>query len=126
MQDRPNAGELLAAIREFLASDVMAATQGRTAFLVRVCVNSLEILERELELGPAADAAERAGLVALLGHEGSSLRELEAELARRIRDGSLDDRLAEVLAHVRRTVRNKLAIANPKHLDASLAAAPRS
>ena len=38
-----------------------------------------------------------------------------AELCAQIRSGALDDRRAEVFAHVRRTVRDKLAIANPKY-----------
>jgi hypothetical protein len=41
----------------------------------------------------------------------------EGELALAIRDGSLDDRMAEVTEFVRRTVTDKLRVANPKYLD---------
>jgi hypothetical protein len=114
-QDRPSAAELVAAVREFLQRDVMAATDGRVQFHTRVAVNALGMVERELVDGPVLADAERARAVQLLGHNGD-VRELERELAARIRDGSLDDRRDEVQAHVRATVREKLLVANPSYL----------
>ena len=114
-QDRPTAAELVGAVREFLTSDVMAATTGRVQFHTRVAVNALGIVERELVDGPAHEAAERERAAALLGHEDDA-RALERELAARIRDGSLDDRLDAVHEHVRATVREKLLVANPGYL----------
>lgn len=114
-QDRPTAAELVEAVRDFLADDVQPALEGRLAFHTRVAVNALGMIERELSLGPALDAAERARAVALLGHDGE-LRDLERELAARIRDGSLDARSGEVNDHVRATVRAKLEVANPGYL----------
>jgi hypothetical protein len=66
--------------------------------------------------GPAAAAAELDRLVALLGHDGD-LRGLTEELARRIRDGSLDDRRPEIVGHIRESVRAKLTVANPRYLQ---------
>jgi hypothetical protein len=114
-QDRPTAAELVQAVREFLEHDVMAATEGRVQFHTRVAVNALGMIERELTDGPAFAAAERARAVALLGHDGEPA-DLERELAARIRDGSLDDRIDAVRAHVRATVREKLLVANPGYL----------
>ncbi len=114
-QDRPDAAELVAAVREFLERDVMAATDGRVQFHTRVAVNVLNIVERELKLGPDLAPAERARAAALLGHCGDAAA-LERELATAIRSGALDDRLADVRAHVRSTVREKLLIANPGYL----------
>jgi len=118
LQDRPTAPELLEAVREYLERDVMAADElsGRVRFHARVAVNVLGIVERELRLGPGLDAAERERLAALLGHDGE-VDDLLAELASRIRDGSLDDRHDEVIASVRDSVRAKLEVANPKHLE---------
>jgi hypothetical protein len=99
----------------------MAATEGRVQFHTRVAVNALGMIERELTDGPALAAAERDRAVALLGHDHHTavdVRELERELAARIRDGSLDDRLDAVREHVRATVREKLLVANPGYLPA--------
>jgi hypothetical protein len=115
MQDRPTAAELVAAVRDFLEQDVMAAVEGRVAFHTRVSVNALGMVERELALGPELEQQERERAVALLGQTAST-RELEGELARAIRAGerTFDD--ADVVAYVRATVRDKLRIANPKYL----------
>jgi len=114
LQDRPTAAELIEAVREFVERDVMERDQlpPRVAFHARVAVNVLAIVERELTLGPELDAAERERLATLLGH-GGELDDLTTELARRIRDGSLDERRAAVVDHVRESVRAKLLVANP-------------
>jgi hypothetical protein len=109
--DSPDARVLLEAVREFLERDVMAATAGRVRFHARVAVNVLGMLEREWELGPAQAAAHRTGL-ARLGYAD------ERALADAIRAGAVAGaQLAEVTAFVRRTVRDKLLVANPRYLD---------
>ncbi len=117
LQDRPTAAELVEAVREFLERDVMGAIEGRVRFHTRVALNALGIVERELVAGPAADAEALEHLRAVLGHDGEP-RELVADLARGIRDGSLDARRTEVLAAVRALVRAKLTVANPGYLEA--------
>jgi hypothetical protein len=119
-QDRPNASELVAAVREFLEHDVMTATEGRVQFHTRVAVNVLNVVERELTLGPGLEPAERARAAALLGHD-RDVNALERELATAIRSGALEHRLDDVRAHVRATVREKLLIANPGYLPDDLA-----
>lgn len=116
MQDRPTAAELIEAVREFLESEAGPALGGRTAFHARVAANALAIVGRELADGPRLDREEGERLRALLGRDGD-LTTLNAELARRIRDGSLDWREPDVIDHVRRTVRDKLAVANPRMLE---------
>ena len=108
-QDRPTAAELVTAVREFLERDVMAATDGRVQFHTRVAINVLGMVERELEVGQAQAAAHEARL-AQLGCAD------EADLAARIRNGDLDDRLPEVRDVVWATVQDKLKVANPKYL----------
>lgn len=102
-QDRPTAAELVQAVREFLEGEVMAATDGRVQFHTRVAVNALGMVERELAASGATADAERE-------------RNQQRELAARIRDGSLDDRLDAVRAEVREQVREKLLVANPGYL----------
>jgi len=116
LQDRPTAAELTEAVREFLERDVMPAVDGRVAFHTRVAVNALRMIERELTLAPELDAADHERLRTLLGHDGT-IRDLTVELARRIRDGSLDQQRADVVAAVRETVQAKLRVANPGYLD---------
>jgi len=118
LQDRPSAAELLEAVREFLEHDVATATEGRTAFHARVAVNALGIVERELVLGPSVDAPVIERLARLLDRSGTPT-ELVADLAARIRDGSLDNPSGqvgdEVVEIVRDVVAAKLAVANPRY-----------
>jgi hypothetical protein len=117
-QDRPSAAELVTAVREFLERDVMPATEGRVQFHARVAVNVLNTVARELELGDGFATDERRRAAALLGHDGDA-DALERELAAAIGSGRLDDSDADVRAHVRATVREKLLIANPTYLPGS-------
>jgi hypothetical protein len=112
--DRPTATELIESVRELLHDKLLPATSGHQAFEVRIAANLLAIALREQERGPRAAAAERGRLVALLGRDGT-LEELDTELVRRIRAGEIahDDRTLR--AHLRATVDDRLAIANPKY-----------
>lgn len=107
--DRPTTGELLESVREWLEREVIPTTEGRLKFHARVAANVLAIVERELQLGPD-QARVHAARLAQLGM-GS-----DAELAAAIRAGELDDRYDEVKALVWATVRDKLAVANPRYL----------
>lgn len=106
----PDAAGLVEAVREFLERDVMGSTEGRVQFHTRVAVNVLAMVERELREGAAQLEAHAAGL-ASLGVDD------EASLADAIRSGALDDRLDEVRAFVEQSVRSKLEVANPRHLE---------
>jgi hypothetical protein len=80
---------------------------------MRVAANSLAILEREAQLGPAADARERERLAKLLGPEGT-VEELNRVLAHELRTGQRDERDPALMAHLEATIADKIAIANPK------------
>lgn len=108
--DAPSAQQLVEAVREWLEREVMTSTTGRLQFNARVAVNVLSMVERELLVG-ADQAAAHAERLAQLGCAD------DAELAARIRSGELDDRSAEVRELVWASVRDKLAVANPKYLN---------
>jgi hypothetical protein len=119
MHDRPTAAELVDAVTEFLERDLQPALEGRLAFHARVAVNALRIVRREIELGPELDARRAAGLRALLGDaaaEGATTRELEVDLARKVRDGSLDSRRSELVDYLRATLRLQLDIVHPGYV----------
>ena len=113
-QDRPTAAELVDAVREFLDGQVMPKLEGHTAFHLRVAINVLGIVERELSFAPGFDRAEHERLETLLGHEGE-LDALNHELSARIRAGDFDDVPAVLADHLRTSVLDKLAIANPRY-----------
>jgi Domain of unknown function (DUF6285) len=105
----PTIGELSEALREYLERDVMPGVDGRLRFLTRVATNVAAQIEREIALGPE-HARARAERLASVGVSD------DAALSRAIRDGSLDDRMDEVVAALRANVVDKLHIANPRHL----------
>jgi hypothetical protein len=110
----PRVDELLISVRDFLREDVMANTAGRTQFLARVAGNSLDIVDRELALGPRHRAGELERLRKLCGRDGD-LGDLRWELVNGLRDGSraLDDQ--DLMAHLRTTVVNQIAIDQPRY-----------
>ncbi len=101
---RPLAAELVAAVAEFLETDVRQATTGQVNFHVRVAANALRIVERELLDESEAEAGEA---LADLGFAD------EEELSAAIRAGELDGRDDEVTACLRTLVRRRLAVAHP-------------
>lgn len=127
MQDRPTLTELLDAVRGFLEKDVVPALDGTAKFHARVAANVLAIAARELALEPGQVADEWARLDAMLGaaplpaeaadRRAALLQRTEA-LCARIRAGEADTGPFRdaVRAHVEATVREKLAVANPKLL----------
>jgi len=115
-QTGPTALQLLQAVREFLQQDLQPLVEQADparGFHLRVATNALMMIERELDSGPAADAAELDGLRRLLRRDGS-LAELNTELSRAVRAGEIDERNPELMQHLERTVRDKIAIANPR------------
>ena len=106
---RPTAAELVAAVADFLDTDVRAACGGQVGFHARVAANVLRIVEREL-------LDESAGSV-LESLAGLGVRD-EAALAQAIREGRLDDRADEVVACLRLLVGHRLAIDHPGYGDA--------
>lgn len=101
---RPTAAELVAAVAEFLETEVRAETGGAVNFHARVAANALRMVERELLAGDPVDCD---AAVAELGFSG------EAALASAIRSGELDDRAEDVTACLRVLVRQRLAAAHP-------------
>jgi hypothetical protein len=105
---RPTAAELIAAVAEFLETDVREATTGQVNFHARVAANALRIVERELLADPDEDV-DRA--LAGLGCDD------EAQLAAAIRSGELDGGGEQVRLALRALVGRRLAAAHPGYQD---------
>jgi len=108
LHDAPTAKELVESVREWLERDVLEQSTGRLRFHARVAINVLAMVERELELGPEQLARHQARLQAL-GFED------DGKLARAIREGEVEP-TPEVRDAVWTSVREKLAVANPRYL----------
>ena len=127
MQDRPDAAELALAVREFIETEILPGIDDpRLRFRTLVAANGLGILERELTLGPPLSSREVESLRRLLGRPGPIpddpdelrrlSRDLNRELARRIRSGDVPE---GTLAHLMTTVADKLRVASPRYLERS-------
>jgi hypothetical protein len=106
--DLPDPPALLDAVREFLSGEVEPELEGRLRYHLKIAINVLAIVERELRLGDKQAARHRERLARLRF-------ESDAELADAIRLGALDDRLDELAAELREMVADKLAVARPDH-----------
>jgi hypothetical protein len=127
-QDRPDAPELLESVAEFLFADVREWAPAEKRFQVLVAANLCAVLARELRAGDEPLREDLALFRELLGEDPEppklpeadlpgAVREAQAELARRLRAGELDDRLEELSDRLRDHVRRKLEIARPGYED---------
>jgi len=119
--DMPRLDELLTSVRDFLHGDVMSATGGRTNFLARVAGNSLDVVSRELSLGPALLEREQVLLSDLLNTTGT-VDELRWDLVHALRDKSMDLDRPDLHVYLRESVVNQVAIDQPKYSGFQFAA----
>jgi hypothetical protein len=133
MQDRPTSVELLQAAADFVESELVPVVQGARQFQARVVANVMRIVAREIQLEDPVVRSEVKALARLLGHDAPHLHSLDdlraaavsmgEELTTKIRAGEADDGAwrREVLELVRRSVEDKLSIANPRYLESDIA-----
>ncbi|MES2028525.1 MAG: DUF6285 domain-containing protein [Pseudomonadota bacterium] len=114
MQDEPRPDELVKAVADFLRNDITPQLSGHAAFKLRVAINALDLVTRQLTLDGASNASEAASLSALLGTTGS-LNELNQILAARIASGEADLDTPGVKDHLWQTTLAKLAVDQPNY-----------
>jgi uncharacterized protein DUF6285 len=114
MQDEPTPIELTKAVADFLRNDIMPAITGHNAFKLRVAVNMLDLVTRQLALEQDYAAAEAARLANLLGMQGS-LMELNRVLADKIAKGEVDLQTPGLSEHLWQTTMDKLAVDQPNY-----------
>lgn len=113
---RPTAAELVDAVAGFLENEVRDQLTGSTAYTLRVAVNALRIVEREL--------GDAATLVTLDAERGSlpGSPASEEELAALVRDGAIDLDDNALRSYLVRSVRARVAIDSPRYPAAAEAA----
>ena len=114
MQDEPTPVELTKAVADFLRNDVTPMIKGHNAFKLRVAINMLDLVTRQLTLEQGGDAAEAARLSQLLGLQGL-LIELNRALAGKIASGELDLQTPGLSEHLWQTTMDKLAVDQPNY-----------
>jgi len=114
-QSTPRTSVLLEAAVKYLESELMPTLDGYHRFQTRVTVNVLNTVRRELDLRGTQAEAERARLVAMLGHDGD-VEALSAELAEKIRASAIAIDDPALRTHVRQSLADALSINNPKWL----------
>lgn len=128
MQDRPDKAALLDAVAEFLMHDVKPyITDPALGFRVLIAANLASVAAREERLEAAHDGAQLDRLRWLLPDvdvreltSEAALLQLNVSLADRVRNGGIpENRHADLWSHVTETLREKLAVINPR-FDTSL------
>jgi hypothetical protein len=114
MQDEPTPEELIRAVADFLRHEIAPGISGHNAFKLRVSVNALDLVTRQLALAQGSDAAEAVRLTQLLGEEGT-LGELNRILADRIANGEADLQTPGLAEHLWQTTMDKLAVDQPNY-----------
>ena len=114
MQDQPTPVELINAVAEFLRADVAPQLNTHGAFKLRVALNALDLVVRQIGGEAAGDAAEVERLSTLLGATGS-LEELNRLLSVRIASGEVGFETPGLTDHVWKTTMDKLAIDQPNY-----------
>jgi Domain of unknown function (DUF6285) len=114
MQDEPTPTELIKAVADFLRNDITPAIGGHSAFKLRVAINALDLVTRQLTLESSSDAAEAERLSQLLGRQGS-LEELNRVLASKIAAGEADLQTPGLAGHLWQTTMDKLAVDQPNY-----------
>ena len=114
MQDEPTPIELTKAVADFLRNDITPMIAGHNAFKLRVAINTLDLVARQLTLEQGSDGAEARRLAQLLSVEGS-LIDLNRALAGKIANGELDLQTPGLSEHLWQTTMDKLAVDQPNY-----------
>jgi hypothetical protein len=114
MQDEPTPTELIKAVADFLRNEIAPVIKGHNAFKLRVGINALDLVTRQLTLEQGSDAAETARLTQLLGMQ-VSLDELNRALSDGIAKGEVDLQTPGLSDHLWQTTMAKLAVDQPNY-----------
>ena len=114
MQDEPTPTELIKAVADFLRNEITPAIKGHNAFKLRVGINALDLVTRQLALAEAGGTAEAVRLKQLLCSDGT-LMELNRALSEKIAAGEVDLQTPGLADHLWQTTMDKLAVDQPNY-----------
>ena len=114
MQDEPTPIELTKAVADFLRNDIAPMISGHHAFKLRVAINALDLVMRQLTLAAGSDEVEAERLKRVLGVEGS-LQDLNRALAGKIAKGEVELKTPGLAEHLWQTTMDKLAVDQPNY-----------
>jgi hypothetical protein len=114
MQDEPTPIELTKSVSDFLRNDIAPLISGHQAFKLRVAINILDLVTRQLTREEGSEAKEVERLHALLGIDGS-VTDLNRALAERIAKGEVDMATPGLAEHLWATTMDKLAVDQPNY-----------
>lgn len=124
MHQRPDPADLLAAVAMYLREQALPQLPGHAAYLARVAANALDIVRRQLQQAPLAEAAETARLRVLLQQDGP-LQDLNQRLCERIAAGDIGLHTPGLAEHLWLTTLDTLAVDQPgyesyrRHIEAA-------
>jgi hypothetical protein len=114
MQDQPRPEVLVSATADFLKREILPLTDGARSFHLRVALNALDLVTRQLNLAAQSDTAEAQRLEMLLGRQGS-LEDLNSALCKLIASGEFTLATPGLKDHLWATTMAKLAVDQPNY-----------
>jgi len=114
MNAHPSASELLESVSHFLRDALLPSLSGAQAFNLRISINAIDLVRREIAMQDAADERERASLASVLGG-GASLEAMRQTLCEKIASGAMTLDQPGLRQHLRATAIDRLAIDQPSY-----------
>lgn len=115
MIENPTAAEIIGGVAHFIETRLRPQLSGHDAYMARVCLTALAIVQRELEQSRAAEAAAVVRLRALLGRAEGDFAALNQALCAGLNSGAVDWRQPAVLEHLRRSIVDQVRIDQPDY-----------
>ncbi len=113
LSNKPTAADLVQAVRQHLQEKILPKLQGSDVFYLRIALNALGIVERELREGPALTEADKQELLALLG--SADTPDAEQVLLEKLKSGDLDVNSAGLLDYLTARTQRRLSVDNPHY-----------
>ncbi len=113
LANKPTAADLVQAVRQHLEEKILPRLQGSDVFYLRIALNALNIVERELREAPGLAEADRKELLALLS--SADTPDAEVQLMEKLKNGKLDAGSPGLLDYLIARTQRRLSVDNPRY-----------